>query len=105
MTNQTILYGLKKRLDQAKEVWADEISGLLWSYHTTNQSPTRETFFMLTFGIKVIILIEVGIPSPKTQAFNKEQNPQDIRPSLDLIEEARTDAKLRSFIHNQKADH
>ncbi|XP_016162743.1 uncharacterized protein K02A2.6-like [Arachis ipaensis] len=38
--NKVILLGLKKRLDNKKGAWADELASVLWSYRTTEQSST-----------------------------------------------------------------
>ena len=32
--NKIIIIGLKKMLEQAKALWADELSVVLWAYHT-----------------------------------------------------------------------
>ena len=34
-TNKVIVSGLTKRLDDAKGKWVDELSYVLWTYHTT----------------------------------------------------------------------
>ncbi|XP_016195145.1 uncharacterized protein LOC107636127 [Arachis ipaensis] len=41
--NKVILLGLKKRLDNKKGAWADELASVLWSYYTTEQSAMGET--------------------------------------------------------------
>ncbi|XP_016185408.1 uncharacterized protein LOC107627044 [Arachis ipaensis] len=43
--NKIIVKGLKKRLDEAKGLWADELRSVLWSYRTTPQTATGETPF------------------------------------------------------------
>ena len=39
-TNKVIVSRLKKRLDDAKGKWVDELSHVLWTYHTTPQRST-----------------------------------------------------------------
>ncbi|XP_052110324.1 uncharacterized protein LOC127741598 [Arachis duranensis] len=63
-TNKVILQGLRKRLDQKKGTWADELASVLWSYRTTPQSSTEETPCQLTYGVNTVIPMEVGEPSP-----------------------------------------
>ncbi|XP_020999653.1 uncharacterized protein LOC110281610 [Arachis duranensis] len=63
--NKIILLGLKKRLDNKKGAWADVLASVLWSYRTTEQSSTKETPFRLTYGLDVVIPVEVGEPSPR----------------------------------------
>ncbi|RTK55992.1 hypothetical protein DRJ74_15345, partial [Enterococcus faecalis] len=49
--NKIILLGLKKRLDDKKGAWADEVASVLWFYRTTEQSSTGETPFRLTYEL------------------------------------------------------
>lgn len=46
-----------------------------------------------------MILVEIRIQSLKIQSFDEEQNLQDLKPNLYLMEEVRTGAKIRSFIY------
>ncbi|XP_072060296.1 uncharacterized protein [Arachis hypogaea] len=62
--NKVILQGLKKRLEQKKGAWADELASVLWSYRTTLQSSTRETPFRLSCGVDAMIPVEVRELSP-----------------------------------------
>ena len=39
-TNKVIVSRLKKRLDDAKGKWVDELPHVLWTYHTTPQRST-----------------------------------------------------------------
>ena len=41
--NRILLRGLKRRLEKAKGVWAEEVPRIVWSYHTTPQTSTMET--------------------------------------------------------------
>ncbi|XP_025678147.1 uncharacterized protein [Arachis hypogaea] len=43
--NKVIVKGLKKWLDEAKGLWADELGSVLWSYRITPQTTTGETPF------------------------------------------------------------
>ena len=58
-TNKVILRGLKKRLDDKKRAWADELGSVLWSYQTTPQLTMGETPFRLTYKVDAIIPIEL----------------------------------------------
>ena len=41
--NKVIVNGLKKRLDDAKGKWVEELPHVLWTYRTTPRRFTRET--------------------------------------------------------------
>ena len=58
VTNRAILQGLKKRFDQAKGLWADELYNILWAYRTTSQASTGKMPFSLICGTKVVIPIK-----------------------------------------------
>ena len=43
--NKVIVNGLKKRLDDAKGKWVEELPYVLWTYRITPQRSIRETSF------------------------------------------------------------
>lgn len=57
--NKTIISNLKKRLEAAKGRWVEELLGVLWAYRTTPRTITRESFFSLVCGMKVVIPTEI----------------------------------------------
>lgn len=96
-TNKTILDGIKKRLDEKKGVWADELDGVLWSHRTTPRRSTGMTPFSLSHGMEAMSPAEVSIPSLRqlTLTGDEELNNSMIIDQLDLIEEKRDQALLR----------
>ncbi|XP_072072086.1 uncharacterized protein [Arachis hypogaea] len=87
--NKIILLGLKKRLDNKKGAWADELASVLWSYRTTEQSATGETPFRLTYGVDAVIPVEIGEPSPRLLLAGVNETVEK-----DLVEETREMAHL-----------
>ena len=61
--------GLKKRLDDAKEKWVEELSHVLWTYRTTPRRSIRETPFSMTYGAEAVIPLETGFPTLRTSSF------------------------------------
>ena len=51
VSNKISVNGLKKRLMKSKAAWVEELPKMLWSYHSTSSSSTRETPFSLTYDI------------------------------------------------------
>nr|XP_025652340.1 uncharacterized protein K02A2.6-like [Arachis hypogaea] len=95
--NKIIVKGLKKRLDEAKGLWADELGSVLWSYRTTPQTTTGETPFRLTYGVEAVIPVEIRDPSPrKTVGGNDEEAERD------LIDETRSITHLRELALKQR---
>ena len=64
--NKVIVSGLKKRLDDAKGRWVEELPHALWMYRTTPRRSTGETPFSMSYGAKAVILIEIGFPTLRT---------------------------------------
>ncbi|GMN58077.1 hypothetical protein TIFTF001_027178 [Ficus carica] len=49
--NKTIKENLKKKLEQLKGAWIDELLKVLWAYQTTCITTTEETPFSLVYGM------------------------------------------------------
>ncbi|MCI44918.1 gypsy retrotransposon integrase-like protein, partial [Trifolium medium] len=56
--NRVILRGLKRRLDDAKNKWVEELWSVLWTYWTTPHSTTGETPFRLIYGTEAVIPVK-----------------------------------------------
>ena len=61
--------GLKKRLDDAKEKWVEELPHVLWTYQTTPHRSTRETPSSMTCGAETVIPLETGFPTLRMSSF------------------------------------
>ncbi|XP_077241472.1 uncharacterized protein LOC143881986 [Tasmannia lanceolata] len=102
MTNRILLQGLKKRVENARGLWAEELPSLLWAYRTTRRTATGESPFSLAFGVDAVIPVEIGAPSPRREAYNERANTKHLRSSLDLIEETREKARVRIAAYQQR---
>ena len=85
--NKVIVNGLKKRLDDAKGRWVEELPHVLWTYRTTPRKSTGETPFSMTYGAEVVIPLESGFPTMKSGGFTPYGNEELLKRNLDLIEE------------------
>ncbi|XP_043696656.1 uncharacterized protein K02A2.6-like [Telopea speciosissima] len=86
-TNKILLDGIKKKLKTAKGLWAEELPNILWAYRTTTRLATGETPFMLAYGTKAILPVEIGETSMRIQLYNPEINNEELRTNLDSLEE------------------
>ena len=102
MTNWTLLKIIKARLDDAKGAWPEELPNVLWAYRTTVRTPTRETSFRLTYGIKAVIPVEVGISSIKREIFREDSNDDQLRVNLNCLDEVRDGAFNKMTKYQQK---
>ena len=94
--------GLKKRLDNAKGKWVEELSHVLWTYWTTPRRSTRETPFLMTYGAEAIIPLETGFPTLRMSFFILSNNDGLLEKSLDLIEERRENVMVQLAYYQHK---
>ena len=100
--NKVIVSGLKKRLDDAKGKWVEELPHVLWTYRTTPHRSTGETLFSMTYRAEAVISLETGFPMTRTSSFNPNDNDEQLIRSLDLIEEKRENAMVQLAYYQQK---
>ena len=100
--NKVILSGLKKRLDEAKGRWVEELPHVLWTYRTTPRRSTGETPFSMTYGVEAVIPLESGFPTTRTSSFNPKDNEENLARGLDLIDEKRENAMVQLAHYQQK---
>ncbi|XP_050238198.1 uncharacterized protein LOC126687684 [Mercurialis annua] len=85
VTNRTIVNGLKKRLDDAKGGWAEELHNVLWSYQTTTKAGTGRTPYSLTYGCEALIPVEIGMPTLRVLYLDTEKNEENMKICLDML--------------------
>ena len=100
--NKVILSGLKKRLDDAKGKWVEELPHVLWTYRTTPRRSTGKTPFSMTYGAEAVIPLEFGFPTTRTSSFNPKDNDEHLARGLDLIDEKRENAMVQLAHYQQK---
>ena len=100
--NKVIVNGLKKRLDDAKGRWVEELAHVLWTYRTTPRKSTGETPFSMTYGTEAVIPLESGFPTTRSSIFTSNGNDELLRRNLDLIEERRENARVQLAYYQHK---
>ena len=100
--NKVIVSGLKKRLDDTKGRWVEELPHVLWTYRTTPHRSTGKTPFSMTYRAEVIIPLETGFPMLRTSALTLDGNNKLVEKSLDLIEERRRNAMVQLAYYQHK---
>ena len=102
VVNKVIVSGLKKRLDDAKGKWVEELPHVLWTYRTTSRKSTGKTPFSMTYGAEAVIPLETGFSTTTTSSFNSKDNDEQLTRNLDLIEEKRENAMVQLAYYQQK---
>ncbi|KAK3016733.1 hypothetical protein RJ639_006711 [Escallonia herrerae] len=100
--NRSILQGLKRKLDESKGAWVDELPKVLWAYRTTPHSVTGETPFLLCFGTEALLPVEVGLPTVRVLQFSEAENEENLRGNLDLLDDVRAQALDRVISTKQR---
>ena len=94
--NKNILNSLKKRLDDAKGLWVEELPSTQWAIRTTVHSGTRDTPFNLAFGTDAVIPVKIDINTLRISHYGSPQNEDNLRANLDLLEEIREDVGIKA---------
>ena len=94
--------GLKKRLDDAKGKWVEELPLVFWTYRTTPRRSIEETPFSMTYGADTVIPLETGFPILRTSSFTLSSNDGLLEKSFDLIEKRRENAMVQLVYYQHK---
>ncbi|XP_056698482.1 uncharacterized protein [Spinacia oleracea] len=97
--NKIISEGIKKKLDEAKGLWADELPNVLWSIRTTAKNSTGETPFLLAYGAEAVLPIEMCEPTLRVMLYDENANWEMMKVALDLLPEVRGNDALRQQLY------
>ncbi|VFQ76206.1 unnamed protein product [Cuscuta campestris] len=95
-TNRTIMDGLKKKIMECKSAWVEELPYILWTYRTTPRKATGETPFSLIYGFEARAPAETSLLSYRVETFDAQENEENLRAELHLIDERRERAYMRA---------
>ncbi|GJR45966.1 reverse transcriptase domain-containing protein [Tanacetum coccineum] len=93
--NQSIMQGIKTRLNQEGGAWVEELPNVLWVHRTTPKTSNGETPFSLAYGTEAVIPVEIGIPTRRTIQRSNKENMEALRLNLNLLEEGRKTVAIR----------
>ncbi|SPT19780.1 unnamed protein product [Triticum aestivum] len=103
--NGLILKGLKPRLmcdlKHVADAWVDELPSVLWGLRTTPNRSTGRTPFFLVYGAEAILLSDLLHNAPRVELFSEAKAEQVRQDAVDLLEEEREMALIRSTIYQQ----
>ena len=95
VTNRSLLKLIKSRLEGVKGLCPEELPSILWAYRTTVRIPTGETPFRMTYGSEVVVPVKIGLTTLRTSTYDDQQNEEQLRLNLDLIDEVWEMAETR----------
>jgi ribonuclease HI/transposase InsO family protein len=104
-TNGMILQGLKPRIyndiNKFGKRWIKELPSVVWSLRTTPSRATGFSPFFLVYGAEAILPTDLEYSSPRTKAYDDQNNQTSREDSLDQLEEAQDVALLHSTRYQQ----
>ena len=59
VTNRTLLYALKKKVDENEKKWPELIPEILFGYNTTKKTATVFSPFELAYGCEAVLPVEI----------------------------------------------
>ena len=91
------MQGLKKRLDEKKKNWMEELNNVIWAYKTTPRASIGEIPFRLTYGMDAVIPVKIGSSSYRVVGeLDPDIKNLNARILLDLLKERRERASIVS---------
>ena len=87
---------------EAKGAWPEELPNVLRAYRMTTRTPTGKTPFNLTYGTEAVIPVKVGLTSLRKEFFDEQDNDDQLKHNLDLVDEVREQATQRMTKYKQK---
>lgn len=103
--NKIIKKTLKKKLDDAKGLWAATLPEVLWSYRTMATGANSETPLCMSFGTEAVIPVELTHPTERVIHYDPATNSEGLHLNTDLLEEKRERAHLRNLDNKQHVAH
>ncbi|GJV73087.1 reverse transcriptase domain-containing protein [Tanacetum coccineum] len=93
--NKSLMEGIKARLGRERAGWADMLPNVLWAHRTFLKQSNGETSFSLTYRSEAVIPTEIGMPTHRTMMIREDENEDELRLNMDLLQERREAATIR----------
>lgn len=66
------------------------------------RAPTGKTPFLLAFGTKAMVLVEIRMTMYRIMNFDSKKNKESLKNNLDMLEEKRDEATLWTAAYKQR---
>ena len=88
-------------LKHAAGAWVNELPSVLWGLRTTPNRSTGRTTFFLVYGADAVLPSDLLHNTPRVELFSEEEAEQARQDAVELLEEEREMALIRSTIYQQ----
>ena len=102
VTNRSLLKMINTRLEGDKGTVARRAPKCPMGLQDYSKNPHRRNSFRLMFGTEVIIPVEIGLTSFKTNEYDEGSNDNHLRLNLDLLDEACDQAEAKTRAYQQR---
>lgn len=87
--NKVIHTRMRKKLDEAKGLWVEQLHGVIWLFHTTLHSANKETPFGMVNGSDAMLSVEINTPTWWKDHYDEEDNQVIRQADADLDDDVR----------------
>ncbi|GJS72813.1 reverse transcriptase domain-containing protein [Tanacetum coccineum] len=102
--NKSLMEGIKARLGRERAGWVYELPNVLWAHRTSLKQSNGETPFSLTYRSEAVIPAEIGMPTHQTMMIKEDENEDELRLNMDLLQERREAAAITEAKHKTKIE-
>ncbi|GJW26923.1 DNA-directed DNA polymerase [Tanacetum coccineum] len=95
---------LIKEIRSSTDGWVDELPNVLWAHHTSLKQSNGETPFSLTHRSEAVIPVELGMPTYRTMMIREDENKDELRLNMDLLQERREATTIREAKYKAKME-
>ena len=88
-------------LKHAAGAWVDKLPSVLWGLRTTPNRSTGRTPFFLVYGAEAMLPSDLLHNAPRVELYTEDEAEQARQDAVDLLEEEREMAMIRSTIYQQ----
>ena len=81
--------------------WVEELPSVLWGIRMTPNRSTKRTPFFMVYGSEAILPSDIRHNAPRVELYNKYEAEVARQDGLDLLEEEREQALIRSTLYQQ----
>ncbi|GJX45950.1 reverse transcriptase domain-containing protein [Tanacetum coccineum] len=102
--NKSLMEGIQASLGRQRAGWVDELPNVLWAHRTSLKQSNGETPFSLTYGSEVVIPAEIGMLTHRTMMIREDENEDELRLNMDLLQERREATTIREAKYKTKME-
>ncbi|GKD11827.1 reverse transcriptase domain-containing protein [Tanacetum coccineum] len=102
--NKSLMEGIKARLGRKMAGWVDELPNVPWPHRTSLKQSNGETPFNLTYESEAVIPVEIGMPTHRTLMIREDENKDELRLNMDLLQERREATVIREAKYKTKME-